>query len=201
MTRLTSARRRCVHLVWLATIAIVAVAVEASGQTADTYQWRHGTTLGGFAGAAAAETTSAAIGTALGWELNHHVTIEGRGLWLPDDPDATDFVAWLGALVTPRPATIVAPFASAGVAMYRATVDARAGEVPPFYQGRMDGHQRATFEDFALGVGGGANIFVSSHFAIRPEVTVLMTMAQSSTRTVTLLGVHLAYHFESHKLR
>lgn len=177
------------------------MSIEASGQTADTNQWRRGTTLGAFAGVGSAETTNPAIGTALGWELNRHVTIEGRGIWMTKDPGGTDFFVALNAIVPLRPLRNVAPFASAGVGMYRAGVDATTGDVPDFYLQRLNGLPRATFEDVALPFGGGANVFVTSHIAIRPEVSLILVMDGGETRTVGLYGVHVAYHFEPHKTR
>ena len=173
--------------VWFVAIAVLLLATHAWGQTPAGAQWRRGTTLGGFAGVSTADGTNAAIGTSLGWEINPHLAIEGRGVWLPDDPDASDFFAWLGAVVPFRSGSAVEPFASAGVGMYLATVDATTGEVPSFYQERMNGRQRATFDDFALGVGGGVNWFVSSHIAIRPEVTVLFVTTTAESRTSCLI--------------
>lgn len=54
--------------------------------------------------------------------------------------------------------------------MNQATIDARTSDVPDFYQQRLNGHPRATFNDVALPFGGGVNVFVTPHIAIRPEV-------------------------------
>jgi hypothetical protein len=199
MRTFTLTRKRCSRVITgLATIAILVFAVEAWGQASTGAQWRRGTTLAGFGGAATASGTTPSLGTSLGWEINPHLTLEGRGLWLPHDPGSTDFFAWLGAVVPVRPAARVVPFASAGVGMYQATVNAADG-VPNFYEPRMAGRQRATFEDFALAFGGGANIFVSSHIAIRPQVDLLLVTTSDDSRPMAVYGVHLAYHFESHK--
>jgi opacity protein-like surface antigen len=193
--------RRILPAISIGAIAVLVIASQAWGQASSGAEWRRGTTLGGFAGVSTADRTSLALGTSLGWELNRHLTIEGRGMWLPNQPASSDFYAWLGAIVPFRPGAFVEPFASAGVGMYHADVDAAAGEVPAFYQGRMDGRQRATFDDFALGFGGGANMFVTSHFAIRPEVMFMLVTTRSDARTVPVFGVNVAYHFESHKIR
>src|SRR4029453_15211681 len=150
----------------------------------------------GVGGAARACETGRSWGTSLGCEIKPHLTLEGRGLWLPHDPGSTDFFAWLGAVVPVRPARVVVPFASAGVGMYQATVNAADG-VPAFYESRMAGRPRATFEDFALAFGGGASIFVTSHIAIRPQVDLLLVTTQDDPRPIAVYGVHLAYHFES----
>jgi hypothetical protein len=46
----------------------------------------------------------------------------------------------------------------------------------------MADRQRATFEDFALAFGGGANIFLTSHIAIRPQIDLLLVTTQDDTR-------------------
>ena len=201
MTTFTSSRRRHLRLVILVTaIAILAASAQAWGQPSGGTQWQRGTTLGGFAGAASADGTTPALGTALGWEVYRHLTIEGRGMWLTTDP-GTDFYVALNAIVPFWTVRNVEPFASAGVGMYRATVDAATAAVPDFYQQRLNGHRRGTFEDVAWPLGAGANVFVTSHIAIRPEASLLLVMNGGETRRVGLYGVHVAYHFEPHKRR
>lgn len=193
---------RGVRHICVATIALImAVAIEVQAQPSSGTQWRRGTTLGAFAGATSAGSAGGAVGTSLGWEVIPHLTLEGRGVWLDKERGSSDFVAWLGALVPVRPAGAVVPFASAGIGMYRATVEAGAIDVPEFYRRRLNTGERATFEDVALALGGGANVFVTSHLAIRPEVNVLVVTTRSETRRVPLYGVHVAYHFEPHKTR
>ena len=201
MTTFTSSRKRDArHIVWVATIVMLAASVEAWGQTSKATQWQRGTTLGGFGGVASLESTTPALGTALGWEFDRHLTVEGRGIWMTKDPGGTDFFVALNAIVPLRPLRNVVPFALAGIGMYRASVDATIGDVPDFYQQRLNGHPRATFEDVALPFGGGANVFVTSHIAIRPEVSLILVMNGGETRTVGLYGLHVAYHFEPHKM-
>lgn len=176
------------------------------GTGADGRDVAPGTTLAGFVGAASpASGTDAAAGVALGWELTPHFTLEGRGMWLDAGPGAGAFAALFGTrfpLLATRP---VVPFASAGVGVYRATFDAASSGVPAFYQRRMMGMMSGTgqfasrtFDDFAVGLGGGADIFLARHLALRPDVTVLMVTTRSDTRAVPVYGLQLAYHFESH---
>jgi hypothetical protein len=199
MRTVTSTRRRGGRVVFLiAALAILTASAQAWGQTSNATQWQRGTTLSGFAGAGSADGTTAALGTALGWEVVPHLTIEGRGVWLPSDHDSTDFFASLGALV-PFRLGAVAPYLSAGIGMYRATVDAGASDVPEFYARRLNGRTRATFEDFSTALGAGTNVFVTSHVAIRPEISVILMTGEGERRTVTLYGVNVAYHFERHK--
>jgi hypothetical protein len=50
MTIFTSSRKRYArHIVWVATIAMLAASVEAWGQTSQATQWQRGTTLGALA--------------------------------------------------------------------------------------------------------------------------------------------------------
>lgn len=201
MTPVTSRFRGHLRTVTWLVLALAVCAADARGQTPTGGSWRQGTTLAGFAGAASADvSTKFAAGTALGWELTPHLTLEGRGVWLPADQGSTDFFAWLGALVPLRPARSIVPFVSAGVGMYRATVDGSEADIPSFYRDRLAvGARRAIFEDLLLSVGGGADVFISSHFAVRPEVSMLLVTTRSDRRTAALYGVHLAYHFEPHK--
>lgn len=200
MTTVTSSRKRYArHIVWVATVAMLTASVEAWGQTSKATPWQRGTTLGGFGGVASLESTTPALGTALGWEIDRHVTIEGRGIWMTKDPGGTDFFVALNAIVPLPPLRNVVPFASAGVGMYQASVDARSSDVPDFYKQRLNGHPRAAFEDVALPFGGGVNVFVTSHIAIRPEVSLILVMNGGETRTVGLYGVHVAYHVAPHK--
>jgi hypothetical protein len=177
---------------------------EAQAQT--VAEWHRGTTLSGFIGGASPTSgTDVAAGAALGWELTPHFTLEGRGMWLEGGPGTDAFAAVLGGRFPLLAARPVVPFASAGVGMYRATFDPASSRVPGFYQRRMMGTMSGTgqfasrtFDDFAVALGGGADIFLARHLALRPDVTVLLVMSGSDTRAVPVYGLQLAYHFESH---
>jgi len=184
---------------WIALVGFLTASVQVWGQTSNATQWQRGTTLGGFAGAGSSDGTSAAVGTTLGWEVVPHVTIEGRGVWLASESDSTDFFASLGALVPFRLAGGVEPYLSAGIGMYRATMDAAATEVPEFYARRLNGRTRTTFQDSSTVLGAGTNVFVTSHIAIRPELNVIFVNGEGERRTVALYGVNVAYHFAPHK--
>jgi hypothetical protein len=204
MTTYTDPHRRGPRaLAWLAAVAIVALAVDASAQASSGIQWQPGTTLDGFVGAtSSASRTKAAAGAGLAWETTPHFTLEGRGAWLRDDQRSRDFFALLAAVVPLRPGRGVAPFASAGIGMYRATFDARATDVPAFYRDRMTPDiQTPVFDDFMLAFGGGADVFLTSHLAVRPDMTMLLVMTHSDLRVVPVYGVHLAYHFRARPRR
>jgi hypothetical protein len=54
------------------------------------------------------------------------------------------------------------------------------------------------FMDPSVVIGGGANLFVSRHYAIRPAVDATIVMRDGHTQTVTSAVVHVTYHFEDH---
>lgn len=199
-TFIWSQRQRWQTLGWLATVALLSASIEAFAQTSRGIEWQPGTTLGGFVGASGtAADTAPAAGTAFGWELTPHFTIEGRGTWLRHNRGLTDFAASINALIPLlRPASVV-PFALAGFGMYGATVDSRLPDVPAFYRDRMPSNaDRPVFEDLLLVFGGGADVFVTSHLALRPEVTLYVITTRDDRLTKAVYGVHLAYHFEAH---
>ena len=67
--------------------------------------------------------------------------------------------------------------------MYRATVEP-GSDVPAFYRDRMPpGSAREIFQDVTIVFGGGADVFVTSHVAIRPEVTFPVILSGSSHLT------------------
>jgi hypothetical protein len=189
---------------WVLVLAVAGFVHEARAQT--VAEWHRGTTLSGFIGGASpASGTDVAAGAALGWELTPHFTLEGRGMWLEGGPGADAFAAVLGGRFPLLHARPVVPFASAGVGIYIASFDAESSGVPGFYQRRMarmmsgtGPFARQTFDDFAVALGGGADIFLARHLALRPDVTVLLVTTRSDTRVVPVYGLHLAYHFESH---
>ena len=179
---------------------MLSASVEGFAQTSRGSEWQPGSTLAGFVGASATNADIApAVGTAFGWELTPHLTIEARGTWLHDDRNLTDFSASINTLVSLLPPRSVVPYALAGFGMYGATVDSRSPDVPAFYRDRMQADtDRPVFEDLLLVFGGGADVFMTSHLALRPEVMLYVITTRADRLTRTVYGVHLAYHFEAH---
>jgi hypothetical protein len=179
---------------------LLSTSTDASAQTSRGIEWQPGTTLGAFVGASGtAANTAPAAGTTLGWELTPHFTIEGRGTWLRHDQGLTDFSASLNALISLlRPRSVV-PFVLVGFGMYGATVDARSSDLPAFYRDRTPPNEdRPVFEDLLLTCGGGIDVFLTSHLALRPEATMYVITTRDGRLTKAVYGVHLAYHFEAH---
>jgi hypothetical protein len=107
-------------------------------------------------------------------------------------------------LLAPRGAV---PFVSAGLGLYRATLDMNGSSTPEFYMRRMgmagragSGGSQRTFRDFATSIGGGVDLYMKQHLALRPDVRVLFVHADGDTRPVAVYGVHLVYHFEEHPI-
>ena len=64
----------------VAAVAIMSLSLDVSAQTSSGSEWHRGTTLAGFVGAGSTSAdTTVATGTALGWEIGPHFTMEGRG--------------------------------------------------------------------------------------------------------------------------
>jgi hypothetical protein len=190
-------------------VGFVLVAASASAQTVVApppgNMWSHGTTLNVFGGAALTPgDTAAAAGGALGWELTPRFALEGGGTWLDWGQDTQAFTAAMTAhvsLLTPHP---LVPFLAAGVGLYHATFDRFDAAVPRFYHRRMTltyaPGQMATFTDPSIVGGGGLNLYVSRHWALRPEVLATVVLRDGRSFVVTTGAVRLAYHFEDHPI-
>jgi hypothetical protein len=197
----TTLVRRCqpAAVLLMTAFALLLVPPRASAQTVPM-DWRHGTTLAGFVGTQSASSdVNPAAGVGLGWELTRRLSFEGRGTWFRVNDGPSDFAATLAAhMALLRPRTVV-PFVSAGVGMYRATVNSASTDVPDFYRLRMSpGPGNHTFQDFLVTVGGGVNVFVASHLALRPEANLMLVTTTGDARPVAMYGLQIVYHFEAH---
>jgi outer membrane protein with beta-barrel domain len=165
--------------------------------------WTHGTTVNVFAGTASASSdTGPLAGMALGWEVTRWVTVEGTGSWLNRRQGAEAFAADLKALVNVMPTRSILPFIQGGVGLYRASFDPSRDAMPAFYRNRFGTRafaaSAATFTDPTFVVGGGVNMFVSRHLAIRPDFQTTIVSRDADHYIVNSASVHLAYHFEPH---
>jgi hypothetical protein len=88
--------------------------------------------------------------------------------------------------------------------MYRASFTPSQSQIPAFYRQRMTiqsnllSIQSFTDPSFILGIG--VNVFLTRHFAIRPDIDAKIVRGNSQNYVVTALAVHLSYHFEQHPL-
>lgn len=191
-----------------AVLGLLAAAATASAQTHTTLtppgnMWSHGSTLNVFGGAAAASADQAPVaGGAFGWELTPRFALEGGGTWLDWGQGAHAFTAAItaqAALATPRP---FVPFLAGGVGLYHAAFNRSDPGMPGFFRRRMIGTpdlgRIVSFTDPSVAGGGGINVYVSRHWAIRPEVMATVVLRNSRSFVVTAGTVHLAYHFEDH---
>lgn len=182
--------------------ALAVATLLASPTAAQTIQKAHlGTSyvsvFGG--GAAASGNVDPTTGASLGVELTPHVALEGRVRWFnvagQQDAYATD----LGIRYTVGARTFTAPYLSAGIGLYDAYFPQASASVPSFYRQRMDaGGGGQAFRDVAWTFGGGADLFLTGHVALRPDAGMLVVTTRHDARVVPVFGIHLAYFFESH---
>ena len=185
---------------WLGTVTT------ASGQPSPQ-EWHKGTALSIFGGAVSASSgTDGAAGAAIGWEFTPRFTVEGSGLWTAGR-DVEGFSALAGTRINLVSRRRAVPFVSAGVGLYQATLDRDDSSTPEFYMRRMrmtvsvrTGGPQQTFRDLSTSIGGGIDLYLKQHLAVRPDVRVLFVHADGDTRPLTVYGVHLVYHFEDHPI-
>lgn len=196
--------KRASH-VWWPALVVFTLSIPVSAQPVATGNvWSHGTTLNVFAGAGIdSSKTSPLAGASVGWEITPRIGIEGSGYWLDPGTRTDAFAAALklqAGLTAPHGAV---PFLEAGVGLYRASFAPTASPVPDFYRRRMAARMMGlgathTFTDPSFVLGGGVNIFVARHIAIRPNVETMIIRREAHTYSVTAVAVHLSYHFEDH---
>lgn len=205
MSAIERARTASVSSAMIAVALLLALPWDARAQASDVNEeWRHGTTLGGFVGAAVPFSgIDPALGLSLGWEMTPWLGLEGRGTWFPAPDGMSAFAVAFGGRIAFESARPILPFASAGIGFYRAVFDAPTRDaMPRFYRQRMNGAGLLgrTFDDLLVTIGAGTEVFLSRHVALRPELTVMVVASRSDTRAVPVFGVQMAYHFESHPI-
>jgi len=180
---------------------ILGTATTALGQASGN-QWRQGTALAVFAGgASAAGGTGVASGMSIGWQFTPRLEIEGSGLWV-NGAAVDTFTALIESRLNLLPRRVVVPFVSGGAGLHKASVESNATGIPNFFLRRLPpstaetSRHEQTFDDFVAAFGGGSDVFVTHHIAVRPEVSVRLVHAAGEIRAVTVYGVHLAYHFQ-----
>jgi hypothetical protein len=182
------------------TAFIGAAAVTTASAQTNNNPFGIGTTLSAFGGGAAdAGGAAPAAGLELGWEIVPHLAIEGATLWSAPGDGRHEFGVLIGPKFNLAHGQRRVPFLTVGAGMYRTTFDEAAAPVPQFYASRMADGTR-TFDDFVASVGGGAEFFLHTHWAVRPDVRLLMVAGDSDRPWITTFGVHVAYHFEHHHI-
>jgi opacity protein-like surface antigen len=90
------------------------------------------------------------------------------------------------------------PYVSGGIGMFQATFDRGWKGAPAFYRDRVDsdaGTGRRVFRDVLWSVGAGADLEVTNHLALRPDLSLLIVTTRRDARVVPVYGLHLAYYF------
>ena len=193
------------RIIAIAALASALSAASATAQSTSHNPFQFGTTLSGFGGATVdSESTAPAAGLELGWEITHHLAVEGATLWSFPGNGEQDFGVMIGPRFNLAHHRRHIPFVTAAVGMYRASFDNLTAELPPFYDSRVSPANRTgksgTFDDFLASIGGGGELFLQEHWAIRPEVRLLSVINGSDVRWITSFGAHVVYHFERHPL-
>jgi hypothetical protein len=169
------------------------------------HEWSHGTNLSLFAGAGGdGAHTGALAGAGIGWEVLPWFGLEGSGSWLDRGARAEAFAADLKAIIGLARAAAMVPFVQGGVGLYRTSFDRSRSAIPAFYTRRMGGmgpmNANVTFTDPSVVIGGGLNLFVTQHAALRPEVTSTFVIGDARTHAVTAFALRMTYHFEDHPI-
>ena len=166
-------------------------------------EWNRCTTLNGFVGAAGdTSQVGTAFGGAIAWDITPALAIEGAGSWIEYGHETTGFAGNLKVRARMSGKRTVDPFVLGGIGLYRASFGPDDPAVPDFYRNRMTHTGTATishtFTDPTLVVGGGLNVFLTRHFAIRPDVEAAIVLHGGDSHVITTAAVHAVYHFESH---
>jgi len=180
-----------------------AVVSAATAQTVPSHLWSHGTTINLFTGVATASSNPGmTAGGAAGWEVTRLFGIEGLAEWLDRPQGEEGFAVSLTGQMNLTGARPIVPFVKGGVGFYRAIFDSTATEIPDFYRDRLGTaaplETRQTFTDPSFVIGGGVQVFVSRHWAIRPDAGLTIVKDHGASYLIPGVSVHAAYHFEDH---
>ena len=190
------------HIAFAALALVMAVPVNAAHAQGSTSPWRVGTALSGFVGGASTNgNTDPAFAATVGWEMTPYFTLEARGLGI-SGPDVRSMAALIGPRFNLLGRRQIVPFVSTAVGVQNASVHLDGTSVPAFYRDRVAMSDtsvaggRRSFDDLAVTIGSGLDVFVSRHLALRPDAQILLVHYSGRTQTIGVFGVHLAYHFE-----
>jgi hypothetical protein len=165
-------------------------------------EWSRGTDIVGSAGVAANGSTGAVWGGALGWQLTSALAIEGNGGWFDYGHDTTAFSGALKARVRLFGPPTFAPYVHGGIGLYRTAFGPEATAIPEFYRRRLAAPPQVitprTFTDPAVVAGGGLNLALGRHVALRPDATATMVFDDGRMHVVATVTLNVVYHFEHH---
>jgi hypothetical protein len=201
--KLGRAMRR-IALAWWMVCLSGAVSVASAQTDVRRDDWHHGTTLKASAGVAMDSSQNGPVlGGAVGWEMTPRFGIEGSGAWAEFGHGTSSFAGAMTVRAGLTGRATVDPFVRGGVGMYRARFGPNEDAIPSFYQRRMANQTTsmeagATFTDPTLVGGGGVNIRINRHLALRPDVEALLVFRSGHHHVVMNVAMQAVYHFERH---
>jgi hypothetical protein len=188
----------------LSALLLAAASSTTIAQTLPAHAWSHGTTINLFTGLASASSHAGiTAGGAAGWEVTRLFGIEGMAEWLDRPQGEEGFGVTLTGQLNLTGARPYVPFVKGGIGFYRATFDGTATDIPDFYRDRVAMGSpapgtRQTFTDPSFVLGAGVNLFVSRHWALRPDAALTIARDHGASYLLPGLTFHAAYHFEDH---
>lgn len=192
-------------LAGVVTLALPCSAAVAWAQPLTQTEWHQGTSLALFGGLASPDQDArAALGGTISWEVTRRIAFDASGLWFPAGARNDIVLGTVGARVSLTPGHRATPYLTAGVGLLHASMQGTAAHMPGFYRDRMmmpvSSRDGRTFDDFAVRLGAGAEILAGRRISIRPELQVVIASDRPDATVIPVVGVHLAYHFESHPI-
>jgi hypothetical protein len=150
-------------------------------------------------GARASDSIEPTTGAGLGVELSPRVSLEGRVRWFSVPAGEKSYATDLGIRYTIAATSSARPYLSAGAGVFEAYYPGVSDGIPSFYRQRMEPETGAhAFRDMLWTVGTGADLFITGHVALRPDVSMLLATTRRDARVVPVYGIHVAYFFDSH---
>lgn len=172
----------------------------------DPARFGQGTTVAIAAGIAAADGGLGAVAAGtIGWQVDSRASVVSTFHWLHQGPGADSFAGAFAVDVDLLPRRSATPFLEGGFGLYRAFYDVARRDVPAFYRDRVNiGHAAGTtvsFVDPMTIVGAGVNVFVTPHFALRPQVEAFVVARGSQRFVAAAFTVRAAYNLEHRPFR
>jgi hypothetical protein len=192
---------RIVRAMVFACVCCSVAAPAAAQSDVRANEWSRATDIVGFAGMTMNGSASAVLGGAVGWQVTPVLAIEGNAGWFDYGQDTSAFSGAMRARIQLFGSPKFAPLVHGGIGLYRATFGPNATSVPEFYQRRLttsQGISARSFTDPAIVGGGGLNLSLNRHVALRPDATAMLVFDDGHTHVVTTVTLNLVFRFESH---
>jgi hypothetical protein len=187
-------------------VAVLLMAPASWAQTpVEDHPWGRTTALFGAGGLVVAEDDQGDgwAGGVTSWQMSPRFGLALTALWIDRAGPAFGFGADLSAEIAVfTTAKGHRHFIRLGAGAHRASFDTDAVKgvdwIPPFYRdrlqaGTLDGE--ATFVDPTLVAGYGVDLRMGTHWALRPEVHVSLTLDGGRSNTMAFAGLQFGYRF------